>query len=370
MLRPVLIAIAFFFACPPIFAQSIVDTTHGPFRADSAYLVQYGIPNGTKLSFDHLLSIYEWTGHFNYTTRESPFAAVAKDHTIDTVQLLGDSRFLEDDRLTTTSANGYFYANQPLDNSPLSALVAFYGSSYVTSGLSNLSLASSIPKQTEGFGVAGFRYLPPGSGLDFSAAGGFAQAGQAAVNAEGTIFRGTLNAPFEPIAENAFLAASALADERFFKERGERYSNDLLSLSTASSIGAPNLLDSNHAYLNAGLQRRDFFFTTDSASPPVKQERTDLSLTVLDSLSYPLATDLLTGTISAAFAPQSITRTSDIAVSTLASNSFSAISTLLVPNQISILGLDIGGRLDYAPATSWSAQGRMSYEEHTETVRL
>ncbi|HZK75287.1 MAG TPA: hypothetical protein VFD13_00105, partial [Candidatus Kapabacteria bacterium] len=75
-------------------------------------------------------------------------------------------------------------------------------------------------------------------------------------------------------------------------------------------------------------------------------------------------------TIDAEFEPSSITRQSDISTSALTSSSFSGLSSLLVPNQVSDLRLAFAGRLDLVASSALTAQGRMSYEEKTEDVSL
>jgi hypothetical protein len=287
---------------------------------------------------------------------------------------------LQDNLITTTSTTGYVYADDPLGGGPLAPFIAFAGNSYVTSGLPGLATASLITRQVDGFGVAGLRYRPIGSDLDFSASGGLAQESQADINTIGSIIRGSFRALAELVNGNTLLSASVFADERFFNQRAERYSNDLAALATVNPVGGALTLDSNHAYLDAGLERRDFFFSSDSGgasptmptanAPTVKQERTDLTLSVRDSLNYPIIPDALTSTIDAEFEPSSITRQSDLSTSALTSSNTSTISSLLVPNQVSDLRIALGGRLDLVASTAWTAQGRMSYEEKTEDVSL
>jgi|GEM_PF-2102295 len=366
-------------------AQTVIDTSsaaalgaHSP-KLDSAALHYPSIPNGFHLSFDHVLSIYEWSGRFNDTEFAGRVIAPAHAGTgmraTDTIRLNADSRFLQDNRITTTSTMGYVYADDPLGGGPLAPFLSFLGNSYVTSGLPGLAAASLITRQVDGFGVAGVRYRPLGTDFDFSASGGIAQESQADINTLGTIARGSFRAPEEPLSGNSMLSASAVADERFFTERRQRYSNDWASMAAISSIGEMSTLDSNHAYLDAGLARRDFFFGTDSggtsaAAPSVKQERTQLSLSIRDSLNYPIVPNALTSSVDAEFEPSSITRESDLSASALTTNSFSSLSSLLAPNEVSALRLAFGGRLDLDASTAWTAQARMNYEERTEDVSL
>jgi hypothetical protein len=219
--------------------------------------------------------------------------------------------------------------------------------------------------------VAGLRFLPPATGLDFSAAAGLAEQAQAGLNtAVGPIVRGAFNAPMDSVGDNSILSAGMLVDERFFHEDDQRYSNDHASLAAASSVGGPQVLDSNHAYLDLGLQRRDFFYNNDSNAAPIKQERTEYSLSLRDSLNYPIVGKALNATLNAAIEPGSVTRQSDIPSSELTSSGFSAVSSLLVPNEITTLRLLIGGRLDLFALSQWSAQARMSYDQKTENVQL
>ena len=103
---------------------------------------------------------------------------------------------------------------------------------------------------------------------------------------------------------------------------------------------------------------------------PSNKRRTALAFSLRDSINYPIVPNALTSTIDAEFEPGTITRTSDISASQLTSLSFSSLSTLLVPNDISELRLAFAGRLDLLASSAWSAQGRMSYEENSQDVSL
>ncbi len=356
---------------PYAFAQPRTDSTYSSLRRDSVILLTPRVPNGAHLSFDHVLSIYEWSGRFFDTSLLGNYPAVRLEPT-DTVQLTADSRFLEDNDIRTRTTGVYLYGDEPF-GSPLIPFLSFLGNSYVTSGLPGIASTSQITRQVDGYGEAGLRYRPPGTDLDFSAAGGIAQESQSSLSALGIIARAIAHAPYEVVNDNTLLSASLLADERFFNQRSERYSNDWASVSAASPI-VGGTIDSNHAYFDARLERRDFFFSTDtgtsSTSPPIKQERTALSFSLRDSLMYPIVPNVLTSTVDAEFDPSSITRTSDISTSELLSNSFSSLSSLLVPNVVSALRLYLMGRLDLAASNTWAAQGRMSYEENSQDVSL
>jgi hypothetical protein len=356
---------------PKARAQALIDSVHSAVRPDSSFVRALGIPNGANFSFDHLLSIYEWHGRFEYGTPESPAFARIDGAGIDTVHLEGDSRFLQDNLIRSTSTIDSIYADAPLYGGSVRPMIAFCGSSYATSGLPGFSAASLVPGATDGYGVAGLRFLPLRSDLDFSAAAGVAMQAQSGIStAVGPIVRGVFYAPAEMASENTMLTAGVTVDERFFKEGDQRFSNDRASFGAVSSVGGAGTLDSNHVYLDAGLVRRDFFYNNDSNAAPIKQERTELSLSLRDSLNYPIAANALNATLNAALEPSSITRQSDIPSNELTSGGFSAVSSLLVPNEASILRMLIGGRLDLIASNQWSAQARMSYDQKTENVQL
>ena len=330
------------------------------------------IPNGLHLSFDHVLSIYEWDGKFLDKTSAVPGIPGSSD---DTVLLAANSRFLQANRITTTSTSAFVYADDPLWRGPVAPFISFLGNSYVTSGLPGFAAASLITHAVSGFGVGGVRYRPEATDLDISGSAGIAQESQSEINTLGVVARGNILAPQENLGGTTLLSASLFGDERFFNTRNERYSNDWTSFAAVDPIGGLATPDSNHAYLDASLERRDFFFSTDSlgavsSSGPIKQERTALVFSLRDSIQYPIVPNALTSTIDAEFEPGSITRTSDISASQLTSSSFSSLSTLLVPNDISELRLFLGGRLELLASSAWSAQGSMSYEERSQDVSL
>ncbi len=360
------------FLRPNASAQGILtDTNHTVIRTDTLLSHQFGTPNGADFSFDHLLSIYEWHGKFEYGTPEAPALARMNSMSIDTVHVQGDSRFLQDNLIRSTSTIDTIYADYPLDVGSLRPMIAFCGSSFATSGLPGFSAASLVPSAAEGYGVAGLRFLPTQTDFDLSAAVGLAVQSQAGIStAAGPMVRGIFYAPSEAVNDNTLLSAGATVDERFFHELDQRYSNDHASFAAASSVGGPQVLDSNHAYIDAGLVRRDFFYTNDSSATPIKQERTELSFSIRDSLNYPIATKSLTATVNAVLEPSSITRESDIPTDELTSGGFSAVSSLLVPNETSMLRLGIGARLDLTALSVWTAQARLSYDQTTENVQL
>jgi hypothetical protein len=378
----VFVHIALAVAPATVSAQTITDTTHAIIRFDTTggnNLV--GIPNGARVSFDRLLSVYEWTGRLDYVVPSMPRIAPYPYVTTDSVQFTGDSRYLEDDAITTTAATGYINADWPIylwsnaAGSQIRPFTALYGASYITTGLSQEADATNITKQVGGFGVIGPHFFSASNGIDATAAAGFAQAEQLGINATGGIMRGTFYTPTLPVTDNTLLSASSLVDERFYAERSERYSNDRASFAAVSALGNTVSPDSNHAYLTAGLSRQDFFFAADSTDATVKQERTALSMLLFDSLNYPIvdrtsAGTELTGTINVLFAPQSISRTSDLPASELTSSGFADISSLLVPSQVSDLHIATAGRLDFQLTKKFLASAQMSYDDNSENVSL
>jgi len=370
-------------AAASVSAQTLPDSAHSVLRFDTTGVNNMGgIPNGAHISFDRLLSIYDWSTRLDYAVPSMPRLQRFPYIAMDTIQLRGDSRFLEDNAITTTSASGYINVDLPLNvwsnvaGSQIRPFTAIYGSSYVTSGTSALSSATNIDRQVEGFGVVGPHFFSASSGIDATAGVGLAQAEQLGVNAAGEILRGTFYTPAQIVTDNTLLSATSLIDERFYQERSERYSNDRASFGAVSSLGNTSAPDSNHAFLTAALSRQDFFFSADSSAASVKQERTELSMLLRDSLNYPFIYDMsksgtaLTGTIDVLFEPHGISRTSDIAASALSTGSFADISTLLVPSQVSDLHIATAGRLDFQMSRTIIAEAQMSYDEHTENVSL
>ena len=378
-------------------AQTLLDSTHSAIRIDSLGAIQNIKWNGVRLGFDHILSIYEWFGRFDYSSISTPAVAGFAPQRNDTIHLNADTRFLEGNSLTTTEATGLISASQPLgQNTPIEPFLTFYGNSYATSTLPGTASASLITRQVDGFGIAGLRSRLPATNIDLSLGGGVARQSQPDLSAYGAIVRGDFSAPAELLSENTLLEASALVDERSFQERNERYSNDRASVRAISNFGVPSspsslaMLGMNTAMLNLGLFRRDFFFSPDSTNAPVKQERTEYSMLLADSLNYPFMDDRssgnhLAGDIDVEFEPHSIVRRSDIASNLFTTGSYSALSSLLVPNEVSSLRLATSGRLDFykdAPAPglgkglgaqqggAFAAEARMSYEESSQNVSL
>ncbi len=167
--------------------------------ANPVIIPGFVIPNGLHLSFDHVLSIYEWSGKFLDKRSAVPGVAGSAD---DTVELDAGSRFLEDNRITTTSTSAFFYADDPLWRGPVAPFVSFLGNSYVTSGLPGTQAAYLITREINGFGAAGLRYRPEATDLDFSASAGLAQESQSEINTEGVVARGSILAPQENLGSN------------------------------------------------------------------------------------------------------------------------------------------------------------------------
>src|SRR5436190_12760000 len=115
------------------------------------------------LSFDHVLSIYEWHGLFDYSPSDWRDRSLAPSFDI---HLRGNSRFLTLDSLTTTDATGSITAVQPLarfenDSWSLAPFVTLAGNSYVTTPRPGKLVGSIITKQASGYGVGGIRLTAP-----------------------------------------------------------------------------------------------------------------------------------------------------------------------------------------------------------------
>ena len=352
-------------------AQIPFDTLHTKMWPDSTIvLVATQNPNGAFFSFDHLLSIYDWHARANLWTSETPQRANNEARTIDTVILTASSRFLSDNSIRSSAAAGFVYADDALNGSAVRPVIEFEGSTTQSSGVPGLSAATLVPGATDGFATAGLRYFPSGTNFDLTAMGGLAELKQSGVSvAAGPMLKAVAAAPFETLGENGILIAGANADERFFRQNNERYSSDSIVASVMNPIGSSSLLDSNYAYLTANLDRRNFFYTTDSGSQPIKQDWRELGLSLRDSIHYPVSGRAVTATLAGALEPGSIQRTSDISIVELKARSFSAVSSLLVPNVQTTLHSFLGGRLDYVDA-AWSAEGRMSYDDRSQNEEL
>ena len=120
------------FRLPNAHAQALPDTAHSSFiRLDSTVHSFWDLPNGYDLSFDHLLSIYEWHGLFNYTTRGIPALETNITGSIDTIQIDGRSHFLEDNLIRSNALTSYIYSDGPIFGSTvLRPLVAFDANYY------------------------------------------------------------------------------------------------------------------------------------------------------------------------------------------------------------------------------------------------
>src|SRR5207237_3052667 len=99
-----------------------------------------------------------------------------------------------------------------------------------------------------------------------------------------------LSVPSIPFANNTQFWVRGLADERFYSERSQRYSNDNVTMRAASALTESTAASSasagtNVAQLTVGLSRRDYFFGSDSASSSsglAKQERTEYTALLAD----------------------------------------------------------------------------------------
>ena len=374
-----------------VLALSVGEARAQPILSDTV--------NGAALTFDHVLSIYEWRGEFRFASISPTAVAIPplrthssnNDMQFDSVYFYGKSRFLQDNAITSTEATGFVLADEPIGGGvPFKPFLMFYGSSYVTSSLPGVVTSSLITHQTDGFGIGGLRSQLPESDVNLSVGGGITRQSQPELSAYGAIVRGDMSAPTEMLTDNTLLTASALADERFYNQRSQRFSNDRIAIRSVSTLLGPDdkrtpgiptmgsrLFATNAAQLNLGLLRRDYFFAADSTSGPnpqaIKQERTEYSLLVSDSLRYPLAEEHLSGDASLEFEPRSIVRRSDAAASSLFSaTSVSTLTSLLAPNEVASLRLAAGGHIDYESDMSrtFGAEAQMRYEEKSENVSL
>lgn len=345
-------------------------------------------PNGPQrrasFAFDHVLSIYEWRGAFDFAPNRDRQPTLSPSFDI---HLHGNSRFLPLDSLATTEASGWITAIQPLASYDLQTwslapYVTLAGNSYVTSPRPGKIVASLITRQASGFGATGLRLTSPDQSL-LSAGIGLARQTQSAfastdasgivpVTASGLMLASEDSLSVQPIAEGAFVTASARLDERMFAQRDERYSNDSIRMALVSGVGDPNAAQ-NSALLQLGLLRRDFFFSPDSLTS-LKQERTQYSVLLTDSLTYPIAQDFWRTHLAFEIEPRKITRASDANSASFISSTFSTFSTLMAPSNVSSLRLlaqaSINAGEEDSLLTRWSGNALMRYEERSETISL
>jgi hypothetical protein len=338
-------------------------------------------------SFDHVLSIYEWHGLFDYVTRPSDIPTLSP---LFDIHLRGNSRFLTLDSLTTTDAAGIITALQPLatyDNTSwsIAPFATFAGNSYVTTPRPGKAVGSLITKQASGYGIGGLRLTSPDRSF-ISAGVGLARETQSAfssgissnvsgltpVTATGLMLASADSLSLQTLSEGLLANASARADERFFKTRDERYSNDSLRLMLLSGTGDPTSAQ-NAGYLQLALLRRDFFFSPDSVTS-LKQERTEYSFLLSDSLAYPITQDLLRAHVAFEIEPREISRTTDAAAASYIASGFSTFSTLMAPSNVSSLRILAQAAMTAGEETGalrqWSGNARMRYEERSETISL
>lgn len=357
--------------------------------------------DSVRLSFDHVLSIFEWRALVDYSTR-AQFDPKPSLGPITDLHLAGLSRFLEQDSITTTDASGYINAMQPVWGDrrldarafTMSPFLTLAGNSYVTTPRPGSGVASVISRQASGFALAGLHSDLPESNIGLSIGAGLVRQTQSAFGAiagpsltpsapslaaTGLILRSDDSAPNELLNEGVLGSSMLRVDERFFAERSERYSNDSLRFQVLSGFEQRpnNPQPQNAASLLLALQRRDFFFDPDSASGIAKQERTEYSLALGDSLGYPIVENKLRARVSLELEPRDVTRRSDAASAIGATSSLTTLSTLMAPSEVSSLRAAGEAALTYDPnaasATPGNAIGgeaRMRYEERTENVRL
>lgn len=342
----------------------------GQIETDSVVPISYyvAVPeHRLHLAFEHVLSLYDWQAS---TVLRSPLAT-DRSFGYD-FEFGADSRLRQETGLLTTSVTTTLGAQQRLDDDGL--LIPFarvFGTSYAASTPpGSLPPPSLIRRQVDGFAVGGLNSHIPGSSFVVSTGAGLARQSQPYSSTYGAIVLAGLDSVQQPLSDSTLLFAEGSADERFFRERGQRYSNDRLGLRTLSVFGEGH----NVAALSASLGRRDFYYPLDSTNPPAKQERRELGLVVMDSVRAPLFRDDVSGVVSLELEPRSITRHSDVPTSDLIQTSSSALSTLLVPNEVASFRITSLAAVDLVPTTpgkrSVSAHAELRYEERSEDVRL
>jgi hypothetical protein len=319
------------------------------------------------LAFEHVLSLYDWRGK---TVATRP---VSDEHLLGyDFELAADSRLRQETGLLTTSVTSLISARHRWnDDGYFTPFLTLFGTSYAASTPpGSLPPPSLIRRQIDGFAIAGVSSRIPTSGFAFSVGGGLARQSQPFASTYGTIVMASLDTGQELLSDSTLLLAEGSADERFFRERGQRYSNDRLGLRTLTTFGVGR----NFAALSASLARRDFYYANDSASLPAKQERRELALLIVDSLRAPLFTPDVSGVVALEVEPRSITRRSDVPTKQLLQTSSSTLSTLLVPNDVSSFRISALAGFDVLPselrARNFGAHAEVHYEERSEDVRL
>ncbi len=359
-------------------AWRTIGLTQLPNLDTIAAISHYQAPR-VALDFEHILTLYRWGASVNYVSRlAQPDASLAS-----TVSVLaeGRSNLQQESHTLTSEASALVNGDIPFvrDNA-YGAFVNFFGTSYAVSSSDQQAVKrlGLITNLLDGYGIAGLRIGNDYSLLFFRAGAGFARQSIQPFDHYGTIVRADLSASPYSIADGTSFEGIASLDERFFPQQVERYSSDRIHTSFISAIAGNGV---NQLAANIGLQRRNFYYSIDSTSPSVRQQRREISALVSDQLSYPIVENALGANLSVEYEPRLITRTLDETVASNVLANGASLSSLLAPNDVTGLRLTgeakltlFGWQLNpFAKSPiehPFTAVGLLHYEENDENVTL
>jgi hypothetical protein len=294
------------------------------------------------------------------------------------VQAAGRSELQQETGTLTSEASAVLGGSIPLnsDNS-LATFLTMYGTTYAVTSSNSLAEQSLglITNLLDGYGIGGLQFGAPSALLRWNVAGGIARQSQTEQDQYGTIIRSELGAAAQSVGEGQLFQGSALLDERFFPNQVQRLSNDRVYGSLLTILPGDG---TSGLSASGSLSRRDFYYTVDSSSPAVRQERRELSALLADSLEYPVIPSALTAQVNLTYQPRLITRTVDASTAATVLANGASLSSLIAPNDVSDLGLSAEGiftlfgnhRTSAGADQPFSASASMRYEEHDENVTL
>ncbi len=313
-----------------------------------------------QLDFSHTLSLYSWGGGANISL---PSASKAPKGLSFLLFVDGRSRLREDTRTRTNEGNAALHSSYPLIDSALTAEVALFGSTY-SLNQPNSPFTAALQRLSDGYALGGIG-ATPSAGISVHIGGGIAYKSFQYGSSSGSIFQ--VQGVLSPLAvsDASYLNASAGIDERHFNAYDEASRNDSAGIHLYTSFGEGGI---NDVVVNGSIQRRDFYFTVDSTSAPVRQERSEFNYGIRDFLRYPVSGDKLTFYAEAALAPKAVVRkTNGIDLAT-ATPVFLTSSTFLLPSTTAASAITLSSRLEWIPfANNSSISAELKYGENIET---
>ncbi|MBS1904661.1 MAG: hypothetical protein JSS75_13220 [Bacteroidetes bacterium] len=311
-------------------------------------MTQFHDVRSLEFGFDHTSSLYNWSAGSQLSFHpQDPLSY----HPSISFSSEARSELRQDTRTRTNEGTAYLRSDFPVVARTLGLSTTLFGNTYSLNQPQSAlgTIFSSLQRVSDGYALAGADYAALDE-LNVSASAGLAYKSFLYGKSTGSIIQARAETEPISVADGSLLDLSARLDERRFPSLGEAGRNDGARIHYVTSLGDGG---SNESSIGFTLKRQDFYFNVDSLAPYARQERSEMTVDIRNSLHYPIVPRRLDFLFDGTVTPRTIDRqTKGIDLSTTPTN-FLTSSSFLLPSSTTAFDLDLSSRLQWSPA-AWT----------------